>query len=137
MYKISDKSFKINSVVMYKVLNEFLIPYYTLLLNPHKPKWLRNYATFFARAQKISVARAQKFLRALAQRATFFARAQQDFLRAREVCARAVTPLDFLGFFEIFDLWMIFRFFAQNRLKMALDASKSFSGPQTHSKYIG
>ena len=36
---------------------------------------------------------------------------------------------DFLGFFEIFDLWVIFRFFAQNRLKMALDASKSFSGP--------
>ena len=35
---------------------------------------------------------------------------------------------DFLGFFEIFDLWVIFRFFAQNRLKMALDASKSFSG---------
>ena len=36
---------------------------------------------------------------------------------------------DFLRFFEIFDLWVIFRFFAQNRLKMALDASKSFSGP--------
>ena len=35
---------------------------------------------------------------------------------------------DFLGFFEIFDLWVIFRFFAQNRLKMASDASKSFSG---------
>ena len=35
---------------------------------------------------------------------------------------------NFLGFFEIFDFGVIFRFFAQNRLKMALDASKSFSG---------
>ena len=35
---------------------------------------------------------------------------------------------DFWGFFEIFDLWVIFRFFAQNRLQMALDASKSFYG---------
>ena len=34
---------------------------------------------------------------------------------------------DFLGFFEIFDLWVIFRFFAQNRLKIALDASEKFS----------
>ena len=35
---------------------------------------------------------------------------------------------DFLGFFEIFDLWVIFRFFAQNRSKIILNASKSFSG---------
>ena len=35
---------------------------------------------------------------------------------------------DFLGFFEIFDLWVIFRFFAQNRSKIILNACKSFSG---------
>ena len=35
---------------------------------------------------------------------------------------------DFLGFFEIFDLWVIFRFFVQNRSKIILNASKSFSG---------
>ena len=34
---------------------------------------------------------------------------------------------DFLGFFEIFDLWVIFRFFAQNRSKIILNASKRFS----------
>ena len=34
----------------------------------------------------------------------------------------------FFGFFEIFDLWVIFRFFAQNRSKIILNASKSFSG---------
>ena len=31
------------------------------------------------------------------------------------------------GFFEIFDLWVIFRFFAQNWSRIILNASKSFS----------
>ena len=32
----------------------------------------------------------------------------------------------FFAFFEIFDLWVIFRFFSQNRLKMALEPPGQF-----------
>ena len=77
--KYQINGLKINIVVMCKVFKKFLIPYYTLpaLTNQNGYGIMQH----FLRARKNSCA--------CSHSATFFARAQF----AREVCARAVTPL--------------------------------------------
>ena len=89
--KYQINGLKINSVVMYKVFNEFLIPYYTLptLTNQNgygiMQHFLRARKNYPSRARKNSCARS---------------RSAQLFFCVREVCARAVTPLVLTPIFQ-------------------------------------
>ena len=71
--KYQINGLKINGVVMYKVFNEFLIPYYTLTTLTNQNGY--GIMQHFLRARKNSCARSRS--------AQPFLRAQQDFLRAR------------------------------------------------------
>ena len=83
--KYQINGLKINSVVMYNLFNEFLIPYYTLTTLTNQNGY--GIMQHFLRARKNYPSRVRKNSCALSRSVQPFLRAQQDFF------ARAPSPL--------------------------------------------